>query len=60
MLNGPVVVSGYFLWGWDTPNPPKKQKKSHFIEFDTVPVQGSSIFFPKNNEIDTGAAPIFF
>ena len=23
---GPVVVLGYFLGGWDTPNPPKKQK----------------------------------
>ena len=24
---GPVVVLGYFLGGWDTPNPPKNKKK---------------------------------
>ena len=24
--NGPVVVLGYFLWGWDTPNPTKNKK----------------------------------
>ena len=26
ILTGPVVVLGYFLRGWDTPNPPKNQK----------------------------------
>ena len=31
---GPVEVLGYFLGGWNTPNPPKKQKKSlNFLKF---------------------------
>ena len=35
---GPVMVLGYFLGGWDTPNPPKKwktppQKKIFFYFF---------------------------
>ena len=29
---GPVVVLGYFLGGWDTPNPPKNKKiPPHFF-----------------------------
>ena len=26
---GPLVVLGYFLWGWDTPKPPKSKKITH-------------------------------
>ncbi len=30
----PVVVLGYFLGGWDTPNPPKTKNYSpFFVEF---------------------------
>ena len=32
---GPVVVLGYFLEGWDTPNPPKNIKSPlHFFVGD--------------------------
>ena len=33
---GPVVVLGYFLGAWDTPNPPKNKKLPLDIFFDDV------------------------
>ena len=47
--SGPVVVLGYFLGGWDTPNPPSPPKKT----------KKSTPHFFLNFEFDTGADPIF-
>ena len=37
---GPVVVLGYFLWGWDTPNHPKDKKSPrHFFKLFKIVVE---------------------
>ena len=55
---GPVVVLGYFLGGWDTPNPPKNKKnptpKIFFYIFCKISVTADQIGLYPSGNIPTG------
>ena len=49
---GPVVVVGYYIGGWDTPNPPKNKKemikrlkRKRYGEFIINGLQRQNVFF---------------